>query len=191
MPGAAYEAVYEIAEEQYGYLTTAQANESGVSKQAVHEMLRRGSLERVSWGVYRLVHFPRSPHDQYVEATLWPLSVRGVISHESALAVYGLSDVNPAKIHITVPKSFRVQREVPKVLVIHRADLADAEIRYHEGIPLTTPERTIRDCHATHLGPALIRQAIEDGRRTGLLRRSQAESLAGELLGAHRTPDTE
>lgn len=191
MPGAAYETVYEIAEEQYGYLTTAQANESGVSKQAVHEMLRRGNLERVSWGVYRLVHFPRSAHDQYVEATFWPLSVRGVVSHESALAVYALSDVNPAKVHITVPKSFRIQREVPKVLVIHRAALTDAEISYHEGIPLTTPERTIRDCHAAHLGSALIRQAIEDGRRTGLLRRSQAESLAGELLGPHPTPDAE
>jgi predicted transcriptional regulator of viral defense system len=191
MPGVAYEALYEIAEEQYGYLTTAQANDSGVSKQAVHQMVRRGDLERVSWGVYRLGHFPRSPYDQYVEATLWPLSVRGVVSHESALALYGLSDVNPAKLHVTVPRSFRVQREVPKVLVIHRADLTDAEIAYHEGIPVTTPERAIRDCHATHLGPALVRQAIEDGRRTGLLRRSQAESLMAELLGEAMTAETE
>ena len=191
MPGVAYEALYEIAEEQYGYLTTAQARTSGVSKQVLHQMVRRGDLERVSWGLYRLIHFPRSPHDQYVEATLWPLSVRGAISHESALALYGLSDVNPAKIHITVPRSFRVQREVPAVLVIHRADLKDAEISHHEGIPVTTPERAIRDCHAAHLGPALVRQAIEDGRRTGLLRRSKAESLMDELLGEAITSETQ
>jgi predicted transcriptional regulator of viral defense system len=191
MPGVAYEALYEIAEEQYGYLTTAQARERGVSKQAVHQMVRRGDLERVSWGLYRLVHFPRSSHDHHVEAMLWPLSVRGVVSHESALALYGLSHVNPAEIHITVPRSFRLQREVAKALVIHRVALAEAEIGYHEGIPVTTPERAIRDCHATHLGPALVRQAIEGGRRTGLLRRSQVQALMHELLGEAITPGTE
>jgi len=189
MPGVAYETLYGIAEDQHGYLTTAQANENGVSKQALHQMLRRGDLERVSWGVYRFVHFPRSPNDPYMEATLWPLSVRGVVSHESALALYGLSDVNPPKVHLSVPRAFRVQRQVPKVLLVHRADLADTEISNHDGIPITTPERAIRDCHATHLGPALVRQAIEDGRRTGLLRRAQAEALASELLGEPTTTE--
>ena len=43
----------------------------------------------------------------------------------------------------------------------------------------------IRDAHASHLGPALIRQAINDGRRTGHLTLDEAEQLEQELLGTN------
>jgi hypothetical protein len=52
---------------------------------------------------------------------------------------------------------------------------------------VTTPVRTIRDCHATHLGPALIRQAIADGRRSGRLTFREAAQLERELF-PHRRP---
>jgi predicted transcriptional regulator of viral defense system len=186
MSGAAYNAIYEIAEEQNGYVTTPQAAAVSVRKGTLAKMAARGVLERVSWGVYRLSRFPSSPLDQYVEASLWPLSTRGVVSYESALAIYGLSDVSPTKIHITLPRSVRVRRRLPAGLVVHRADLGPADSQMHEGVPVTTPERTIRDCHAAHLGPALVRQAIRDGRRTGHLRVSQADRLERELLGANQ-----
>lgn len=183
MPGIAFNTLYELAVEQSGYVTTKQAREAGIRKETLAKMAARGILERVSWGVYRVVQFPISAEGQYVEASLWPMSVRGTISHESALALYGLSDVNPGKIHITVPTGSRIQREVPKMLVIHCADLSGSDIQVFEGIPITTAERAIRDCHAAHLGPALIRQAIRDGRRTGHLRATQAKALERELLG--------
>lgn len=175
--------IFEIAADERGYVTTAQAGKAGISKEALAKMAARGVIERVSWGVYRLIQFPISDDGQYLEATLWPLSLRGTISHESALALYELSDVSPAKIHITLPRRFRIQRTVPKWLMIHRADLPAADTEILEGIPITTPERAIRDCHAAHLGPALIRQAIRDGRRTGHLRAAQAKALERELLG--------
>jgi hypothetical protein len=49
-------------------------------------------------------------------------------------------------------------------------------------VPVTTPIRTIRDVHAAHLGPALVRQAIADGRRNGRLTQDEADRLAHELL---------
>ena len=52
-----------------------------------------------------------------------------------------------------------------------------------EGIRVTTPERTIHDVHADHIGGALVRQAISDGRRTGHLTADQADRLQRELLG--------
>lgn len=184
MPGAAQVRVYELAAEQNGYVTAAQARGVGVTRDALKKMHTRGTLDRVSHGVYRLVHFPASPLDQYVEATLWPAPLRAVISHETALAIYGLSDVNPARIHITMPKRWRLRRRVPKYLEIHRLDLGENDVNIYEGFPVTTPERTIRDCHAAHLGAALIRQAITDGRRSGHLRVRQAQKLERELLGA-------
>ncbi len=189
MPGSAYERVYEIAEDQNGYVTTGQAAEAGVTRHALARMADRGTVERVSRGVYRIVQFPPSALDRLLEATLWRQGVRGVISHASALSLYELSDVNPSKIHLTVPTTFRIQRDIPPALVVHRVDLPKSDVGYHEGTPVTTAERTIRDCHAAHLGPALVRQAIEDGLLSGHLRRAQAETLERELLGGHALPE--
>jgi predicted transcriptional regulator of viral defense system len=145
-------------------------------------MATRGTLERVSWGVYRVPSFPPSPFTEYMEASLWPAGVPGVISHESALAIRDLSDVSPPKVHITVPKAFRVRRTIPAHLMIHRADIPEEDLTQVEGIPTTSVVRTIEDCHRTHLGPALLRQAIEDGEREGYLKPVEARRLQRRVL---------
>lgn len=175
--------LYDIAEDQFGFLTTAQAAEVGMSANHLAYHVRAGNLRRVSRGVYRLVTFPSSSLDQYRAATLWPQGREAILSHETALDLFGLSDVNPAKIHFTLPNSYRIRhRHVPSLYVVHHADLPASDVSSFEGLPITTPARTIRDCHATHLGPALIRQAIEDGRRTGYLAPAEADRLMVELL---------
>jgi predicted transcriptional regulator of viral defense system len=103
-----------------------------------------------------------------MEAVLWPQAgTRGVISHQSALAF--LSDVSPAKVHITVSPEHRVRRDTPAYLVLHSARLEDRDVQVLNDIPVTTPVRSILDCHTAHVGRALIRQAIEDGRASGKL----------------------
>ena len=182
MPGQAYRSIYDMAADQLGYFTAAQARTAGIEPMTVVMMARRGTAERVARGVYRLVHFPLSANALYMEATLWPSGARGVVSHESALALHELSDVNPARVHITVPRDFRVRRAVPAYLAVHHAELGPDEVEVVDGIPVTTPERTIRDCHAAHLGPELVRQAIDDGARTGLLHARTVDALRRELL---------
>lgn len=184
MPRNAFQTIYDIAEDQLGYISTAQAKGAGVDRKTLWKMHRNSVLERTSHGVYRLVNFPASAHAQYMEAVLWPAGERGVISHESALALHGMSDASPARIHVTVPASFRVRRDTPPVLVLHHADLAPEEVDYVEGIPVTSAVRTVRDCHEANLGPALLRQAVEDGRRTGALGLDAADRLERELFGA-------
>ncbi len=191
MPTPTYETVYSLAEDQMGYVTAAQAAAAGIARAHLVMMERRGALERVSRGVYRLVHFPVSPLAQYMQATLWPYDrtgrveerVRGVLSHETALALHELSDVAPPKVHITVPAAYRVQRAIPAYLIVHRADLAPDEMTALEGMPIVTPERAIRDGIAAHLGPALLGQAIDDGLRSGRLTRGVADQLRATLDG--------
>ncbi len=43
-------------------------------------MATRGTLERLSWGVYRVPHFPISTFAEYMEACFWPAGVLGVIA---------------------------------------------------------------------------------------------------------------
>ena len=181
MPTVTYRALYSLAEDQMGYVTTAQAAGIGIRPMTLVMMTRRGTLERVSRGVYRLVDFPVHPLAQYMQATLWPYERPGVLSHETALALYELSDVDPAKVHITVPSSFRIQRRVPEYLTIHRSDLATEEVARLEGMPITTPARTIRDCIDAQLGPALLTQAIDEARRAGKFSAAIAMGLEHEL----------
>ncbi len=182
MPGREYDKVLDLAAEQFGYVTTAQVRARGVARDTIRKMAKRGTLERVSWGVYRLPTFPSSPYSEYMEASLWPAGFLGVISHESALTVRGLSDVNPSAIHITVPKHFRVRRGTPAHLVVHHAQLPDDEVTVFEGIPTTTVRRTIEDCHRAHLGPALLRQALNDAAREGHLNPSEVTELRRQIL---------
>lgn len=192
MPGSEYEKVLDITADQHGYVTTSQARERGVSDDALRKMATRGTLERVSWGVYRVPTFPPSPYAEYMEASLWPAGVRGVISHQSALALYGLSDVSPAAMHITVPEDFRIRRKVPDHLAVHHAKLEDGEVKLYEGIPITTPRRTIEDCHRAHLGPALLRQALKEAEREGYVSPTEAAELRKEVLpGSVQAPSDE
>lgn len=179
--------LYEVAENQLGYFSAAQARDAGVHPVRLVQLANRGDLERVTRGVYRLTRYPLSPLGQYMEASLWPQvrrpDVRGVISHESALALYGLSDASPAKVHVTLPTALRVRRTVPRHIVLHSADLTSGDVQPVQGVVATTPVRTIRDVAADHAGPALVRRAIEDGKRTGQLTFAEADALARELLG--------
>jgi predicted transcriptional regulator of viral defense system len=80
-------------------------------------------------------------------------------------------------VHLTVPKCARLRRKHPEWIVIHRADLTPAEIGQHEGIPVTTVERSIMDVLSKTHRTDIARQAITDALREGLLSITQAGDL--------------
>lgn len=186
MPTATYRALYRLAENQMGYVTTAQAAEIGVQPMALVMMTRRGSLKRVSHGVYRLADFPAHPLAQCMQATLWPHGQVGVLSHETSIWLYEMSKLNGTEVHISVPARLRIQRRIPAYLVVHLADLTTADVTTLKGLPITTPERTVRDCIAAHTTPAIITHALEVGLRSGLLSPTATAALRHELRNARR-----
>lgn len=182
MPGRNFKALYEIAEDNYGFLTVDDARRAGVLPQRLAEMARRGSLQREGLGLYRLDPFPSHELDSYRKATLWPYGVEGVLSHETALDLYELSDVNPPKIHITVPKRYRLRRrEAPSSYRFHHEDLDESNITRHESLPIVTPAKAIRQCHEANLRRDLLRQALEDAKQRGLLTRGTYSELMHEF----------
>jgi predicted transcriptional regulator of viral defense system len=179
MPGAAFNQLADLAADQYGFVSQHDARELGIAPMTLIRMSEHGTLERRGHGLYRLCYFPVSRLDSYMEATLWPRGVRGVLSHETALDLYELSDVNPSKIHLTVPGEHRIRREIPAVYRIHHENLADADVTFYEGIPIVTPAHAIR--HSAYLGAALIGQAIDHGVSNGRLTRKRAAQLRWEM----------
>jgi predicted transcriptional regulator of viral defense system len=181
----AYDAIHELALDQHGVFTTAQARDLGVDPRSVAAMGRRGRVSRLSFGVYQDLGAPITAWTEYMSACFWPYGATGVLSHETALSIMELSDVSPARIHLTIPSGHRIRRSRPPVLVLHRADLPEEDIGSVEGVPVTRAPRTIRDCVQCHLGPGLLRQAIEDGVRSGWLTAREATSLRHDLLEKH------
>lgn len=171
------------AQQQYGYLTPDDARELDIDPTQLRLMAARGTLEHLGHGLYRMPMVPTTQLDGYMEAVLWT-GRRGVVSHETALDLYELCDVNPSAIHLTAPRGFRTRKMVPKAYRLHRFDLDAAEVGWHEGIPIVTPERAILGGIEEALGWQLIDQAIETARARGLV----TKPAAGRMTALHHPP---
>ncbi|MBN9681947.1 MULTISPECIES: type IV toxin-antitoxin system AbiEi family antitoxin domain-containing protein [unclassified Corallococcus] len=165
-----WDQLYRVAETQEGLFTTQQAAQAGYSPQLLAHYVRIGRASRVQRGIYRLVHFPAGEHEDLVAVWLWSEQV-GTFSHQTALALYDLSDVLPARIHLTLPESWRKRRlRVPRLVVLHYADLLDSERHWVGAVRATTPSRTLDDCARGALTPDLMRQAALQALHRGMVR---------------------
>lgn len=163
-----------MAAGQSGYFTAAQAHEAGYSDQLLGYHCREGRVQRVLRGVYRLVHFPPSDHEDLVALWLWSERV-GVFSHETALALHQLSDAMPSAIHMTFPLRWEERRmRYPRPLVPSFGTVDVADRSWIGPVPVTSPLRTIKDCRTAHVEPDLVDQAVEEALDRGLFR---AEAL--------------
>jgi predicted transcriptional regulator of viral defense system len=177
MPGMVYSSLRDLAVDQHGLVTTTNARDLSVDPHRLQVMEDRGLLERVSRGVYRFPDIPAGALDQYMEAALWPHPTRAVLSHETALDLHDLCDINPSRTHVTVPADYRTTRKAPPVLELHRQDLPAEEVGWHDGIPIVHPRRAIRDSIENDTGWHLIEQAITTARRRGRITATEARRL--------------
>ncbi len=173
--------LYAVAESQAGYFTTAQAGDAGYSRALVAHHAKSGSFARVRSGVYRLVRFPATAHEDLYVAWLQAGS-RAVVSHESALAVYDLSDVLPSEIHLTLPRTSSRRR--PGIRM-HTSALAAEEVTARDGLPVTAVARTIADVIRSGLSSEHAAQAITEALDRGMVTeadlRAQAQKHRGRV----------
>jgi predicted transcriptional regulator of viral defense system len=159
-----YDRLYEIAESQAGYFTAKQAREVGFSYERLSSNAKSGKFHRVKKGIYRLARFPSSPYEDLFVAWL-RTGPNSVISHESALAFYELTDVLPSEVHVIIPRTASRRR---KGIRLHTNQLESEEITHREGLPITTVARTIADVAASGLSEEHIRQAIREALQRGV-----------------------
>ncbi len=166
--------LYEIAGQQAGYFSARQARQAGVSKALLSHHVKSGRFLRPRRGVYRLAHFPEMPHADLFIAWL-AAGEKAVVSHERALLLYGLTDLLPAEIHLTVPRT--ASRRLPGVR-FHTAHLEPEEITTRQGLPVTTVLRTITDLIRSGLAEEWVRQAVRQALARGLLGEAALEEEA-------------
>jgi predicted transcriptional regulator of viral defense system len=170
--------LYEIAETQQGFFTTKQAKVAGFAENTHPYHVQAGNWIREHRGIYRLSSFPQGERPDLMLWSLWSRNrgevAQGVYSHQTALSLHDLSDVMSAKLHMTVPKSFRRNSEIPRVLVLHFADLPQSDLGAVHGVHVTKPMRTIIDLLEDGDVPLeILRQALREGLRRGLIRRNE------------------
>jgi predicted transcriptional regulator of viral defense system len=168
-----WDRLFETASAQEGYFTTRQAVEAGYSSQLLLKHLRAGRVARAQRGIYRLVHYPVGEHEDLVTAWLWSERA-GVISHQTALALHGLSDALPARLHLTLPAAWRKRRfRVPAGVVLHHADVSPVDRTWFGAVPATSARRSLNDCAREGMSPDLLRQAARQAVRRGLVARTE------------------
>jgi hypothetical protein len=182
--------MYYNAGDQQGVFSIQQAEEDGFAG-LIPVWMERGMLREVQPGVYEVTQVDVSAlqgngaTDQVEQAriALWLWSRQeGVFSHETALALHDLSDVNPAKLHMTLPSARRGRMRSPdEALVLHFAEVGADERQWFGGIPATHAARTVNDCAGAAMLPDLVRQAVEQGLERGLFREAEIKPALAYL----------
>ncbi|MCW1713322.1 MULTISPECIES: type IV toxin-antitoxin system AbiEi family antitoxin domain-containing protein [Synergistaceae] len=131
-----------------GTVTTAEANEAGVSNERLRLLVKSGELERAAFGVYIL---PDELADKMFIAQLRRPKI--IYSHETALFLHDLTDRDPLSYTVTVPAGYNIaqlRKERFTVYSIKRElhDLGVTKLTTMFGyiVIVYGLERTICDC---------------------------------------------
>jgi predicted transcriptional regulator of viral defense system len=155
--------LFLLASEQGGYFTAAQARTTGYSYQAQAHHVGAGNWLRIDRGLFRLAEWIPEVHDDLIRWTLWARG-RAVVSHESALAVHGVGELETARVQLTVPQKFSMRDEA---VGLHFADLPEEDVELRTGFRVTTILRSLIDVAALSADDDQLGRAIAQARETG------------------------
>ena len=86
---------------------------------------------------------------------MWTRDPDAALSHDTARDAYELSDINPDRIHVTVPRRVRAlgRRHAPAAYMVHYEGLTPAQRGWWEQIPTVTVPTAIDQCIASGCAP--------------------------------------
>ena len=156
----------ELAEGQWGLVTTRQAHAAGVGWSTLVALHEQGLLDRVAHGVYRVR--PASEPDHLDLRAAWlqldparPAWERlgdhdvATVSHASAASLFSVGDLRADTHEFTLP--VRRQTGRPDVR-LHRGRVPSSHRIVLGGLPVTDAAWMIRDLVAAHIEPAHVGQ---------------------------------
>ena len=86
----------------------------------------------------------------------------------------------PAKLHMTVPRSFRRNAEIPPILILHYEDISTDEVEEREGYRVTSPIRTIVDVRH-EVSNDVLSQTLNQAKTRGLVTAADLERCRAVL----------
>jgi hypothetical protein len=164
----------EVAEDQWGLVTRAQALAAGVPRATFARLVAAGALVRVAHGVYRVAGGPDPGHLDLRAAwlqldSLTPAWQRvqsdhvAVVSRRSAAELYGLGDLIADTHEFNVPVRTQTRRQDVR---LYLRPVSPEDRNVVGGLPVTRAHRIVADLLDGHEdGSAVATIAVEAVRR--------------------------
>jgi len=184
---SAMNALADYTANQWGLVTTAQANIASVDNETLARLLEAGLLDRVRRGAYAATASSDDALRQQKAAWLLlnptvPAWHRpridphgGVLSHRTAALIHSIGDLPADTIEFTVP---RRRASKHSDITFRIAQLPENDVTLFEGLPVTTVERTIEDLIVDHIDGGHAVDIIEQALRRG---QTEPDTLATRL----------
>lgn len=171
-----FDEISELAIDNYGIFTAAEAVKMGVDLKDVHEWVHSGRLEKVGRGVFRLRNYPYSEYCHYAEAVAL-VGDGAWICGDSVLAMHNLVLVNPLYTFVATTK--RVRRTLPEWIEVVKKS-GDEDKDDFNGIPCQNLASVLIEAKG-RLMLERLHQAIIEARGRGLLAVPDNERIKKEF----------
>lgn len=206
----------ELASSQWGMFTTAQAASEGVSRVQLGRMSSDGRIEPMARGTYR---FASAGDTEYAELKAAWLSLLPsktaydrlrarprdcVAAGRTAAVLLGDTELHPEPYCFATSRGRRTTRADVRLLPW---PAEERDVAVIDGVPTTSPERTVADLVRLKEDPSLVANFVEgmasrghifDRRRCGELltplaarngyRKGDGESFAADIVGKNASP---
>jgi hypothetical protein len=178
-----------LAERQHGALRLEQARHFGLDDATVARMVERGEAEPIGELVLRLRGAPRTREQRAMVAVL-DAGRGAVISHDSAAALWAIPGFAPEPWQVLRPR--RKKDPQPYLATIHETRRLPAHhVVRLDGIPLTSPVRTIFDlANLGRIHPGRIERALDTAMAKGLVGPRALQAMLHDLGGRGRRGTT-
>jgi predicted transcriptional regulator of viral defense system len=176
-----HQRLLEVASGQGGYFTARQAVEVGYADSVHGYHVGNGDWTKVHRGIYRLVELPDPEGAELYIWTLWSRGrdgdSQGVFCRETALALHGKMEREGGVMHMTVPRLFRRNSDIPEQLRLYKEDLAGHEVESMGGFSITSLKKTVADILESCTNPKILKLAAGIGSTVELKPALQAPAV--------------
>jgi very-short-patch-repair endonuclease len=154
----------------------------GLSAQQVRTRLTTGRLHPRHRGVYSVGHRKLTLRGRWMAAVL-ACGPTAALSHRSAAALWDMRGTPSGPIDVVSTSRHRI----PGARCHRTRNLDPADVTVRDGIPMTTPARTLLD-NAELEAPQRLRTLVEAAIREELLDQAELDSLLARSLGRRGVP---
>jgi hypothetical protein len=167
-----------VAASQYGAFSRAQARECGLTDRQIRLRIASGRWERLALHTFRIAGTTASWRQRLLAACI-AAGPGAAASHRSAAALHRHDGFPPGIVEITVPHTRRDFR-MDGVIVHSSSNWCDEDSALVDGIPVSTPERTLCTLAAV-VSEAQVESALDSAERRGQVRRSDVTQVHDDV----------
>ena len=182
---ATHQEIAALAGRQGGVVARRQLVELGLSAAAIDHRVRAGRLHAVHRAVYAVGHRVVGVVGRRWAAVL-ACGVGAVLAGVSAAAAYEIRRSSSATIHVLVGRGGRERRD--GIRLHWCRSLPADEVTTLDGLPITTPARTLLDLAAGGLRGRALEAAVDTAERKRLLDFADLHELLARYPGRSGTP---